>query len=165
MSSPASIREVERAAARIPLVVFRLETHHYALQLQLVERVLPMMALTPLPGVPAIVLGALMLEGRVVPVLDMRGRFGLPRRSPQLTDRLIVANTGRRDVALAVDDVVGTIERARAEIVPAAAVLPGLQQIEGLVGFADGLLLIQNLHRFLSLEEDAQIASAVGAGR
>src|SRR5262245_21471826 len=61
-----------------PLFVFRLAEQHYALPLLTVERVLPMVAVSPLPQAPSLTLGVINLHGLVVPVLDLRRRFGLP---------------------------------------------------------------------------------------
>lgn len=150
-----------RKEPKVTMLVFRVDAQRYALHLAAVERVLPMMAIAPLPGAPEMVLGAIMLAGRVIPALNMRRRFGLPNREPELGDRLLIAQTGKRSVALWVDDVAEIVERPREEIVPAHAVLPGLSQIEGVMALADGLVIIHDLGRCLSLEEEQQLDGAL----
>src|ERR1043166_579372 len=60
------------------LVVFLLAEQHYALPLAMVERVLPVVAVSPLPQAPPMTLGMINLHGTVMPVLDLRHRFGFP---------------------------------------------------------------------------------------
>lgn len=62
------------------LVVFRLDAQRFALPLTAVERVVRAVAVTLLPDAPAIVLGAIDVHGRVLPVLNVRRRFNLPQR-------------------------------------------------------------------------------------
>jgi len=56
------------------LVIFRLDNQDDALHLTAVERVLRMVAVSPLPMAPAIVLGVINFHGRVIPVLDLQRR-------------------------------------------------------------------------------------------
>ncbi len=147
--------------ATTPLVPFSLDRAWYALELDVVERVLPMAAVIPLPRAPEVVLGAFNLHGEVVPVVDLRRRLGLARRPFALTARFLVARAGRRRLALAVDEVAGVREVDVGAVVAPAAVLPGLRHLKGIVALADGLLLIQDLDAFLSLDEEARLAAAL----
>ncbi|MGK2858639.1 MAG: chemotaxis protein CheW [Thermoanaerobaculia bacterium] len=146
-----------------PLVVFKLDGQRYALELVRVRECLRVVAVTPLPGAPAGVLGAIDLRGVVVPVIELRRRFDHPARSLRLTDQLIIADTGRRIVALLVDEATGVLEATAETCVPASEILPGLDLVAGTVALADGLILIHDLERLLSLEDDAAIDRALEA--
>src|ERR1700712_4788121 len=87
-----------------PLIVFRLDDNRYGLRADAVERVVRTVEITPLPKAPPTVLGVINAEGQVIPVFDMRRRFQLPERMPDLSDHLIIARAGGRRVALAVDE-------------------------------------------------------------
>jgi purine-binding chemotaxis protein CheW len=144
----------------ISLVVFSLEGQRYALQLSAVERVLPMVALAPLPKAPAVALGVINLHGTVIPVLDIRLRFGFPPRDHG-TAHLLVARTVRRTLAVPVDEVVGVREVAVDAVTAPDAVLPGIGHVAGIVALADGLLFIHDLDTFLSLEEERDLTAAL----
>lgn len=135
-----------------------------ALPLGCVERVLRAVYLTPLPDAPDIVLGVVNVQGRIIPAIDMRRRFRLPEREIGLSDQLLIAHTGRRAVALLADAVSGIFEYAEPDIVGAETILPGLEYIDGVVKLGDGLILIHNLDRFLSLEEAASLDRAMAMG-
>src|SRR6266853_41985 len=80
------------------LVVFRLDEERYALRLDVVERIVQAAEVTPLPNAPTIVLGLIDLEGRVLPVLNVRRRFRLPEREIGPADQFLIARTERRTV-------------------------------------------------------------------
>ena len=143
------------------LVVFTLDEYRYALPLSSVERGVRMVEITPLPKAPPIVIGAINLAGLIVPVLDVRTRFALPARRPGIGDQLLIARTQRRTVALAVDAVEGVVPRSPEEVVAPPAIAPGLEYLAGVIKLADGMLFIHDLDRFLSLDEEQQLAAVI----
>lgn len=143
------------------LVVFTLDERHYALDLAAVERTVRMVEVTPLPKAPEIVQGVINVQGRIMPVLNIRRRFRLPERAAALTDQLLIARTARRPVAFAVDAVHGVMERPPGDIIKPATVLPGIEYVEGVVKFDDGMIFIHNLEAFLSLEEENTLDEAM----
>lgn len=137
----------------IHLIVFRLDERRYALPLRVVERFVRAVEVTPLPKAPAVVLGAINVHGRVLPVLNVRRRFLMPDREITPADWFLVAHTSRHTVVLVVDESEGLLERSQAEIVLSTQIVPGLEQFPGVVRLDDGLVFIHDLERFLSLEE------------
>lgn len=149
------------ARGRGPYVVLELDAVRVALPLAVVERVVQAAALSYLPGAPEIVLGVLKLPGRLIPVIDLRCRFGLPGRALVPSDHLLIAHTRQRSVALVADAVAGVSACTEENWVDAGQVLPGLALIDGLVRCEDGLLLVHDLERFLSLEEGERLDRAL----
>jgi purine-binding chemotaxis protein CheW len=143
------------------LIVFALDRQRYALPLPVVDRVVRMVAITPLPKAPDIVLGVVNIQGRVIPVIDMRRRFRLPEREIALTDQLVVAHTVRRPVALVADAVQDVITCAEQSLIAAENILPQVKYVEGVVKLTDGLILIHDLDKFLSLEEESSLDQAL----
>jgi len=143
------------------LVVFTLDGQRYALPASAVERVLAMAALSPLPQAPAIALGVINVHGRVLPVLDIRRRFGLPDRAYGLTAQLLVARTQRRTVVLPVDAVLEVTEVAPQAIIAPDTILPGIGHLAGIVALPGGLLFIHDLDGFLSLDEEQELTQAL----
>ncbi|MBI5502898.1 MAG: chemotaxis protein CheW [Deltaproteobacteria bacterium] len=155
----------ERPARNVVLVVFRLGEVRYALYLEAVERVLPAAEATPLPGAPEIVAGALDVAGKVLPVLDIRRRFGHRAKAIEVDDHLILARTASRAVILPVDAVTGVVQVEAGKITAAEGVVPGLEYVEGLARLPDGLVLIHDLDRFLSLDERRAVDGLEGLSR
>ena len=149
------------------LVAFTLGEQQYALPLTTVQRVVRMVEVIPLPKAPEIVLGVIDFQGSIIPVMNMRKRFGLSEPETKLSDHLIVAGTTRRSVALVVNSVTGVLERAAEAVTETEKIIPGTQYVEGITRLEGGILFIHNLEHFLSGKEDEQLAGllAQAAGR
>ena len=145
------------------LVVFTLDDQRYALRLETVERIVRLVEVTPLPKAPEIVLGVVNVQGRILPVVNIRRRFRLPEREEDLRDQLILARTSRRSVALVVDAVGGVVEGPGEEVIPVGRIVSGTEYVDGVVKLSDGLILIHDLEKFLSLEEEKKLGKALGA--
>jgi purine-binding chemotaxis protein CheW len=145
----------------LSVLVFRLAGHRYAIDAGTVLEVLPALAVCPLPGQPRYVAGTIDLRGTIVPVLDLRVRFGLPQRPMELSDRLIVARARERDLALwvdAVDDLA-----AAAAWAPAGGLMAGDRSLAGVGVTAGGLTAIHDLNDFVAQCEADAVYEAAGA--
>jgi purine-binding chemotaxis protein CheW len=143
------------------LVIFRLDEQRYALPLALVDRIVRAVEVTALPKSPDIVVGAIVVAGSVLPVLNIRRRFRLPEREISPADQFLIAHTTHRTVVLVVDEAQGVIERPRSEIVASAQIVPGLEHIQGVINLDDGLVLIHDLEETLSLDEERALGEAM----
>lgn len=149
------------AAIAGQLVVFRLEAERFALPLEQVERATRAVAITHLPQAPAVIAGVVDIRGAVIPVIDMRRRLQLPARAAALNDQLLIARTAKRRYAALVDAVLDVIAYTPADYVETAAVIPGLEYLQGIIRLPDGIVLIHDLEQFLSLEEDRALDEAL----
>lgn len=143
------------------IVTIRLDENRYGLPLASVERVVRAVEVTPLPKAPEIVLGVIDVQGRVIPVIDIRRRFRLPERALALTDQFVIARTARRPLALVVDAVTDVVTCAGPDLTGTDGILPGVEYVEGVAKLADGLTLIHDLEKFLSLEEETSLDRAL----
>jgi purine-binding chemotaxis protein CheW len=134
-------------------VVFCLDQGRYALPLATVDRIVRAVHVTPLPLAPGIVLGAIDVQGRVLPVFNIRRRFRLPERTIAPADHFLIAQTTRRTVVLVIDAAQGVFEHAATAVTRAANIAPALDHIQGVIQLEDGLVLIHDLERFLSPDE------------
>jgi len=155
--------KTSREDSSLRLVVFALDGQRYALHLAVVERIVRVVEMTPLPNAPDIVLGVVNIQGSIIPVVNVRRRFRLRDLKDDPAQRLILARTSRRSVALVVDSAEGVIEPHRDDVTGAEKILPGLEYVEGVVKLQDGLLLIHDLDRFLSLDEEKELERILAA--
>ncbi|MBI2311238.1 MAG: purine-binding chemotaxis protein CheW [Betaproteobacteria bacterium] len=146
------------------LVALTLDDQRYALHLSAVERVVRMVEIIPLPKAPDIVSGVVNVQGRVVPVFNIRRRFRLPEREPAVTDQLIIARTAARPVALVADTVTGVVECRPQDIAAAETILHGMEYVEGVLKLPDGMILIHDLDTFLSLAEQEALDQVLREG-
>ncbi|MHB2025074.1 MAG: chemotaxis protein CheW [Elusimicrobiota bacterium] len=154
---------MDNPAARPPhfLVVFSLDDQKYALPLSRVERIFRAAQPSPLPKAPEIVIGLLNIRGRIIPVVDPRIRLRLPKREIGPSDHFIIAHTSKRTIVITADAVLGVTERFPQELIPTKDILEGLDYVEGVIKLKDGLILINDIDRFLSLNEEKSLEMAL----
>ncbi|MCX7828224.1 MAG: chemotaxis protein CheW [Thermanaerothrix sp.] len=87
----------------------RVENRHLALPLEQVVRAVPAALLTPSTG-EGPVAGMLNLSGEMVPVLDLRGILGVPRKDMATSDAIVLARSGDDVLGIWVDEVLGVFE-------------------------------------------------------
>jgi purine-binding chemotaxis protein CheW len=143
------------------LVAFSLDDRRFAVALSTVKRIERIVAVTPLPKAPAIVTGIVNFHGQVIPVVDIRSRFNLPFREPELNDHLLVLDTGRRVLAFIVDAAEGVIDASADQYADRKEILPGMDYVKGVVKLEDGMILIHDPETFLSLEEEHTLDAAM----
>lgn len=165
VSSRAGASAPPSRSENLQLMVFRLAGQRYGLAAADVLEVQRMVAVVPLPGAPDIVEGVIDLRGSLVPVVDVRQRFDLAPKPIETADHLVVAHAGPRKVALRVDAVLGLVDVADDALDTAVAELPGVEHVEGVAHDDEGLILVHDLARFLSLEEGQDLDGAsAGSG-
>lgn len=147
------------------LVIWTFDTQCFALPLAAVERIARAVEVIPLPAAPAIVCGIINVQGKIVPVVDIRRRFGLPSRDMALADQIVIARTARRTVAFFIDTVSGIAECDDEDVIDAEHIVPGLEHVAGVAKLSDGMILIQDMERFLSLEEESALEKAMHDAR
>jgi purine-binding chemotaxis protein CheW len=135
------------------IVVFSLGDKQCALRLSAVERVLRAVAVTPVPESSEMIVGVVAMPGRVLSVVNLHSRLGLPRKEIALSDRFIVTRTSRSALILIADAVVGVVDYEPGDLVPVRRILPKAAAVDGIVCFADGLSYIHDLDAFLALDE------------
>jgi len=97
--------ESVRAAVWETWVTFGLAGESYAFPVEAIQEILRVGTITRVPDAPHPVRGILNLRGRVVPVVDLRVRLGLPAVEPGSRSRVLVANARGRLIGLLVDGV------------------------------------------------------------
>ncbi|MBF0551744.1 MAG: purine-binding chemotaxis protein CheW [Deltaproteobacteria bacterium] len=142
------------------LLVFSLDGRHYGIQLYAVERVVRAVELISVPEAPELVAGLINVQGRIIPVLDIRQRFSLPNRDMILTDRIIIANTSKRTMAFLVDEVLGVFQLPQENIKEGRDIFPKLEDyLEGVGKINGEAMLLYDLNKLFAAGEDYHPAS------
>ncbi|HMI85136.1 MAG TPA: chemotaxis protein CheW [Polyangiaceae bacterium] len=151
------------ASSELELLVFDLGGRTYGLASSEVVELVRAVAIAPLPAAPRIVAGVINVRGRIVPVFDLRVRFGLPSPPVELTDHFIVTRARHRVVAIRTDRAMKLVTVARDDVMEAERIVSGTRYISGIARIADGVILIHDVDAFLSEAESATLDQALGA--
>lgn len=154
-TAPASLAQPE-GDSLAPLVSFRLDRQLYALPLDHVELALRMVAVTPVPEAPPWIAGVINLHGRVIPMIDLRQRFGQSSREAQADDRLLVVQAPERTVALMVDEVTEVLEMPAQQVDPARGPLSQARSLAAVIRREEELIFVLNVAWLLPSEEDVR---------
>ncbi|HYU42696.1 MAG TPA: chemotaxis protein CheW [Vicinamibacteria bacterium] len=146
------------------LVTFAAGGLRFGIPLEASDRVLRMVAISPLPGAPPALLGTVNVHGELVPVADVCRRLGLSAPSYGPETHLLLARTSRRRLALAAREVQGVIAVSPAEIDAGANLAPFSRPVAGAVGLPEGIVFISDLETFLSADEESQLDRVLEAG-
>jgi purine-binding chemotaxis protein CheW len=143
------------------IVVFSLDELLYAIPLQNVLKVIHAVDVRNLPEAPEIISGIINLKGQIIPVADIRKRFGLPEHETLPDNHIIIADTGKRQIAIIVDLVTEVCDYSDLQTEHAQKPIPYAKNIKGVAKIGDDLVLIYNLNRFLSLNEEKVLEHAL----
>ncbi|MDQ3811382.1 MAG: chemotaxis protein CheW, partial [Chloroflexota bacterium] len=127
------------------ILLFELAGQRYGVPLRSVREVVRAVAITPLPTAPTVIEGIINVRGTLMPVFDLRARFGLPRKAVDPSDHLIIAWAQSRLVALRVDRADWMADIAESELEAAATIVPYAEYVSGVAKLPDGLVLIHDL--------------------
>lgn len=139
----------------LQLVGFRLADEEYGIEITKVQEIVLLGEITRLPETPPYLKGIINLRNMVIPVVDLRLRFGLPEQPPTGDTRVIVVSVGGRTMGFIVDAVSEVLRIARDQISPPPPSVAGLgrEYLTGLVRRDKGLLILLDIEKVLSHDE------------
>jgi purine-binding chemotaxis protein CheW len=137
------------------LVTFRLGTEFFAADIYSVERVLRYQPPTTIPNVPAWVDGVIEYRGRIIPVINLRLRFGLERVAPQPESRILVFSVGKEWIGAVVDAVLEVASPTSDQLAPPPPLFRGLSAefVRGVVRRNDRLIVFLEVTKLLTTDE------------
>ena len=168
MQTARVLQEKAVQANEEQFLTFRLDGQEYGISILKVQEIKGWDKMTPIPNSPPYVKGVLNLRGVIVPVFDLRLRFGLPETVRDAFTVIIVVNIGGRMAGIVVDAVSDVIN-VSLEQQCAAPEYEGQQNREFIKGFAqveDKLLILLDIDRMVNpetLEQSEAVASVAAA--
>ncbi|MBN2714307.1 MAG: purine-binding chemotaxis protein CheW [Deltaproteobacteria bacterium] len=136
-------------------VTFSLATEEYGVSILLVQEIIGYRTLTQIPGVPSFVKGMLNLRGAVVPVIDLRVRFGMTQREYDKFTVIVIVVVQGRTMGIIVDGVsdVVSFEASQVQPTPPVAAAVRTDYISGMGQKDDKFVILLDVDKMLSLEE------------
>lgn len=143
------------------LVVFELAGENYGVDIVSVEGIIKMQEIIKLPKTPSFVEGVTNLRGSVIPIIDLRKRFGIENQEYTRDTRIVTVIQGNLRIGIIVDGVseVLRIPESAIEATPAFVSSMDTQFITGIAKLEDRLITLLDLSMILSVEERSQVLS------
>lgn len=140
----------------LQLVTFVVGSEEFAISILSVQEINRMMQITRVPQSPPFIEGVINLRGKIIPVMDLRKRFGVEANKDSSDSRIIVVEVSGRVIGFTVDRV-NEVLRINADIVepPPSMVSSGVDSdyVQGVGKLDDRLLILLNLDRLFSDED------------
>lgn len=137
------------------VVVFRVDHEVYGIDIAAVHEIIVWQPVTRVPRAPGFVEGIINLRGSVIPVIDLRRRFGLPPGERGRHTRIVVVEIGRVMVGLVVDGVSEVLRIPAGAIEPPSEVIAGVDTefIRGIARVDSRLVILLDPERILARDE------------
>lgn len=144
------------------LVVFELAKEFYGINIAVVESIIKMQSITQLPQTPAYIKGVTNLRGTVLPVIDLRIRFGLESQPDTRQTRVIIVTMGSIKVGLMVDGVSEVMRVSDESIEPLPPMVNSINAdfLKGIARLEDHLIILLDVERVLGFQEQETLAAA-----
>jgi len=148
-------------AELMQLVTFSIGEEEFGVDILKVQEIIRMMEITKVPRAPEFVEGVINLRGKVIPIIDLRRRFGLSARGHDKHTRIIVIEINNMIVGFVVDSVSEVLRIPSSTVEPPPPVVSGMESeyISGVGKLEDRLLILLDLDRLLSREEKVSLTS------
>lgn len=142
------------------LVVFELANEFYGIDISVVESIIKVQAITQLPQTPCYIKGVTNLRGTVLPVIDLRTRFGLESKPDTRQTRVIIVTMGKVKVGVMVDGVSEVLGVSEQSIEPLPPMVNSVNSdfLKGIVRLEDRLIVLLEVEKVLDLEEQQALA-------
>jgi purine-binding chemotaxis protein CheW len=157
------MQEQEKDASKkdmLQLVSFKLRDEEFGVDILQVQEIIRMQEITNVPNAPQFVEGVINLRGRVIPVVDLRKRFSLEAKEHSKATRIVVVKIGQITVGLIVDEVSEVLRIPEDTVEPPPPIVAGIESdyIKGVGKLEDRLLILLDLNKILSQEEEASLS-------
>lgn len=133
----------------IEVVEFLLAQERYGIESAFIREVYPLREYTPLPGVPAFILGLLNVRGRILSVIDIRKFFALPEKGISDLNKVIIISSESMEFGILADAILGVRHIAKSELSRPLPALSGIGR-DFIRGVADEYLVILDAFRILT---------------
>ncbi len=137
------------------LVSFRLANEEFAVEILKVQEIMRFQEITQVPQLPDFVEGVINLRGNVIPIIDLRKKFGFEMKEKDALTRIIVVNVQNKIMGLVVDAVEQVLRLSEDQIEPPpdVGISIGSRYLKGVGKLDRALLILLDLNQLLSSGE------------
>ena len=142
------------------MVTFNLGQEEFGVNILQVQEINRMVEITEVPQTENYVEGIINLRGKVIPIINLRKKFGMPDKEYDNHTRIVVVDIGGETVGMVVDGVsevlrvpAGSLEEAPRLVAVSNGDSSGAEFIKAVVKMENRMLIYLNLERIMALSE------------
>lgn len=153
-----SQRQID-ATGTIQVVSFRLANEEYGIEITKVQEIILVGEITRMPQTATYIKGLINLRSTVIPIVDLRLRFGMAEEVYTDETRIMVMNVGGKTIGIVVDAVSEVLRISKEQVAPPPPTVGGLGRdyLTGLAKLDKRLLILLDVERLLADTGDAAV--------
>jgi purine-binding chemotaxis protein CheW len=146
----------------VQVVSFELGSEEYGVDISQVQEIIRMVEITHVPRAPHFMEGVINLRGQLIPIIDLRTRFGMARAEHTKSTRIVVTEIGSKRVGIVVDSVSEVLNIPIEQIEDAPDMIAGVgtEYIQGVGKVADRLIILLDLSMVMTVDEKTALETA-----
>ena len=143
------------------LVLFELGKEIYGVNISVVIEIIRMQPITRVPKAPFFVEGVINLRGKVIPIVDMRKRFGLPEAEQNKDNRIMVLDSGGQNIGIIIDAVTEVLRIPSDSVEPPSDIIvsAAADYLLGIAKHDKTMIILLDMDRVLA--KDGLIATSI----
>ncbi len=147
------------------LVVFDLDNEAYGVDFGSVREIIRLREITNVPRTPDFVEGVINLRGKVIPVVELRKRFGLPGADRTKENRIVNVDVAGQEIGMVVDAVTDVLRIPSDSVEPPSTFITAADSgyLRGIVKMDDRRIFLLDLDQVLTASEQTALAEAARA--
>ena len=154
-------RNQQYSGEKIQVVSFHLGNEEYGVDISQVQEIIRMVGITHVPRAPHFMEGVINLRGQLIPIIDLRTRFSMPRQDSTKNTRIVVTEIAGKRVGIIVDGVSEVLNLPIENVEEAPEMIAGVgtEYISGVGKVADRLIILLDLQKVISTQEKQELES------
>lgn len=145
-SSPGDLKDT---------LIFTVQNVRLGVPARVLDHVIPMVAITPVPDAPHGIVGIINYHGDILPVFSFRKYLFLPDKKHEIHDFLLIIR-GEQNLAIIAESISGVFQ-LEGEMISPEKITPGMKGITGIYRCNDGLLVISHLKELIDPGDEEKI--------
>ncbi len=161
MADTGTEKQQQLSGERVQVVSFRLGTEEYGVDIAQVQEIIRMVEITHVPRAPRFMEGVINLRGQLIPIIDLRTRFGMNRIDATKSSRIVVTDIGTKRVGMIVDSVSEVLNIPIENIEDAPEMIAGIgtEYIQGVGKVGDRLIIMLDLTMVITSDDKRDLES------
>ncbi len=154
--------DIHESGDLMQLVTFQLVGEEFGVPILDVREIIRMTEITPVPQAPAFVEGVINLRGQIIPIVDLRKRFGMEPKEIDEQTRIVVVELGATILGLIVDSVQEVLRIPFDTVAPPPTLVAGSigsEYIKGISHFDDKMIILVEMRRVFNPDEMGALES------
>ena len=142
--------------------IFKIGDEMFGIGIERVVEILKVQKIFTIPGLPEFLSGVMSVRGNIVPVIDLRRRFGIKPSGNK--ERIIIVRYGQEKISFLVDDIKEILSLSPEQIRTPPSIFKGFktEYLTGLGKHGERIIILLNIDSLLTSEEKIILKESIG---